>query len=365
MNILLLGANGFIGSHLIERILSGKDTSGWNIRAFDIAGDNLKNFSVCNRYSFRLGDIFKDDVWMEEQIKECDIILPFVGIAKPAYYLSKPLWTFELDFEQNLKIVRMCVHNGKRVIFPSTSEVYGISPDEILTEDESPLMVGPIDKMRWIYSCCKQMLDRVIAAYGQEKGLKYTVFRPFNWIGARLDTFKDAEERTARSITQIVYDVLNNRPITLVNGGEQRRSFTYISDGVDALVSIMKNVNGNADGQIFNIGNPGNNASIKELAYEILKAMKESGNDMFVKAAEIAEIIVKPAEEYYGNGYDDMQNRVPSIENINKRLGWSPKVGFSEAVRMTVSTYVNSFSSLRTESFCGEVIQPSISCDLH
>ena len=340
MDILLLGANGFIGSHLIERILSGKDTSDWNIRAFDIAGDNLSSFSGDSRFSFRQGDIFEDDAWIEQQMKGCDVILPFVGIAKPAYYLSRPLWTFELDFEQNLKIVRMCVHNGKRVIFPSTSEVYGMSPSKTLIEDESPLMVGTINKMRWIYSCCKQMLDRIIVAYGQEKGLKYTIFRPFNWIGARLDTFKDAEERTARSITQIVYDILNNRPITLVNGGEQRRSFTYVSDGVEALVAIIKNINGNADGQIFNIGNPGNNASIKELAYEILKAMKGSGNEMFIKAAEKAEVIARPAEEYYGNGYDDMQDRVPSIENIKRRLGWSPEVGFSEAVRMTVSSYL-------------------------
>jgi nucleoside-diphosphate-sugar epimerase len=184
------------------------------------------------------------------------------------------------------------------------------------------------------------MLDRVIVAYGQERGLKYTIFRPFNWIGARLDTCQDAEERTARSITQMVYDILNNRPITLVNGGIQRRSFTYVSDGIDALVLIIRNVDGNADGQIFNIGNPWNNVSIKELAYVVLKSMKESGNDKFMNAAEKAEIIEKPAEDYYGNGYDDMQNRVPSIENIKKRLGWSPKIGFSEAVRLTISSYM-------------------------
>jgi len=77
-----------------------------------------------------------------------------------------------------------------------------MSTDTVLDEEESPLIVGPINKMRWIYSCGKQMLDRVIAAYGQEKGLRYTLFRPFNWIGPRLDTFRDAEERTARSITQ-------------------------------------------------------------------------------------------------------------------------------------------------------------------
>jgi len=340
MNILLLGANGFIGSHLVERIISGKDTLDWNIRAFDIVDNNLNKFSDNDRFSFRKGDIFIDDEWIEKQVKECDVILPFVGIAKPAYYLSKPLWTFELDFEQNLKIVRMCVRHNKRVIFPSTSEVYGMSPDRTLSESESPLMVGSIEKMRWIYSCSKQMLDRVIAAYGQEKGLKYTIFRPFNWIGARLDTFKDAEERTARSVTQIVYDILNKRPVTLVNGGKQRRSFTYISDGVEALISIIRNIDGNSDGQIFNIGNPWNNVSIKELAYEILKTMRESGNDTFIKAAESAEIIDMQAEKYYGNGYDDMQNRVPSIENIKNKLGWMPKIGFSEAVSMTVASYI-------------------------
>lgn len=340
MKILLLGANGFIGSHLTERILSGNDTSDWQISAFDIEGGNLNKFIDNKNFSFKIGDIFKEDLWLEDQVKNSDVVLPFVGIAKPAYYLSKPLWTFELDFEQNLKIVRMCVKHQKRVIFPSTSEVYGMSPDIVLNEEESPLTVGPIGKMRWIYSCGKQMLDRVIAAYGQERGLKYTIFRPFNWIGARLDTFKDAEERTARSITQIVYDVLHSRPITLVNGGEQRRSFTYISDGVEALVSIIRNENGSADGRIFNIGNPDNNASIKELADEILKAMKESRSEEFAAFAEKAEIVVKPAEQYYGNGYDDMQNRVPSVESIRKCLGWQPQVGFADSIRRTIETYI-------------------------
>ena len=212
---------------------------------------------------------------MEEQVAKSDVVLPFAGIAKPAYYLSHPLWTFELDFEQNLKIVRMCVKHGKRVIFPSTSEVYGLSCDEVLDEDESPLIVGAIGKMRWIYSCGKQMMDRVITACGQEKGLRYTIFRPFNWVGPRLDTLADARERTARSITQIVYDVLEKGEVTLVAGGEQRRSFTWIGDGTDALMAMLRNEGGRADGQIFNVGNPGNNASIRELAETIVDVMKE------------------------------------------------------------------------------------------
>ena len=253
MRILLLGANGFIGSHLTEKILDASDDE---VVAFDIKGDNLECFSGRERFSFRRGDIFEDDAWLEEQVAACDVVLPFAGVAKPAYYLSHPLWTFELDFEQNLKIVRLCVKHGKRVVFPSTSEVYGLSSDNLLLEDESPLIVGPIGRMRWIYSCGKQMLDRVIAAYGQERGLRYTIFRPFNWVGPRLDTLEDARERRARSITQIVHDILYRGTVTLVGGGEQRRSFTWIGDGTDALAAILRNEGGRADGQIFNIGNP-------------------------------------------------------------------------------------------------------------
>lgn len=333
MNVLILGANGFIGSHLIEGIMEKTD---WNVVAFDLAGGNLEKHNNSGRFSFTKGDIFTDDDWMREAIAKSDAVLPLAGIAKPAYYLSKPLWTFELDFEQNLKIVRMCAEAGKRVIFPSTSEVYGMSSDTVLREDESPLVVGPICKMRWIYSCGKQMMDRVIAAYGQEKGLRYTLFRPFNWIGPGLDTFKDAEERTARSITQIVYDILSGRPVTLVNGGGQQRSFTCISDGIDALLAIIGNEEA-AGGRIFNIGNPANNVSIKELAYLVIDVMKTVPS--FREAAEKASVAVMPAEEYYGNGYDDMQNRIPSIEAIGQALGWSPKVGLREAVERTILSY--------------------------
>ncbi len=333
MHILILGANGFIGSHLIAAILENTD---WTIDAFDLTDSSISHFGSNPAFTFTRGDIFTADEWMKKAVERSDVVLPLAGIAKPAYYLSKPLWTFELDFEQNLKIVRMCVEAKKRVVFPSTSEVYGMSTDTVLTEDESPLIVGPINRMRWIYSCGKQMLDRVIAAYGQERGLRYTLFRPFNWIGPRLDTFKDAEERTARSITQMVYDILSGRPVTLVNGGEQHRSFTHISDGVSALLAILADEQA-SNGKIFNIGNPGNNASIKELAHLVIDIMKEI--PAFAEAAANARVTVMPAEEYYGNGYDDMQNRIPSIEAIGAALGWTPKVPLREAVALTIASF--------------------------
>jgi len=242
--------------------------------------------------------------------------------------------TFHLDFEANLKIVRMCVKHGKRVIFPSTSEVYGMSTDKELKEDESPIILGPVCKSRWIYSCSKQMMDRVIAAYGQEEGLRYTLFRPFNWIGSRLDTFTDARDHKARSITQILYDILNDREISLVGGGRQRRSFTWIGDGVKCLEAIIRNDNKCADGEIFNIGNPANNASIKELALMIIRVLKEF--PQHAEKAERAQLREIDSRDYYGKGYEDVQDRVPSVAKAKLLLGWEPETMFEEAVKKTL-----------------------------
>ena len=335
LRALILGADGFIGSHLTEKILG---TTDWGVTAFDRNDRNVRDVTKGvdpRRFTFKKGDIFKDDAWLEEQVEACDVVLPFAGIAKPAYYLSPPLWTFDLDFEQNLKVVRMCVKHGKRVIFPSTSEVYGLTSDEVLDEDESPLIVGSVGKMRWIYSCGKQMMDRIITAYGQEKGLKYTIFRPFNWVGPRLDTPEDARSHTARSITQIAHDVLEKGEVTLVAGGTQRRSFTWIGDGTDALMALIRNEGSKAGGQIFNIGNPANNASIRELAEIVVDVMK--GIPAYAARAEKARFVSVPAEEYYRNGYDDMKNRVPSIEKMKNLMDWTPKVGLRDAVRMTLT----------------------------
>lgn len=332
MRVFILGAGGFIGTHLTEKLLK----SGYEVSAFDINTSRLEGFRGNSNFTCYTGDIFTETEYIREEIMKSDIVLPFAGVAMPLYYITNPLWTFELDFEANLKIVRMCVEYKKRVIFPSTSEVYGMSDGSLLDEETSPLVLGPVNKMRWIYSCSKQMIDRVITAYGQEKGLKYTLFRPFNWIGPGLDTMNDAKEHRARSVTQIIYDILNRGEVKLVGGGEQRRSFTWIGDGTDALMLIIKNEGGHADSRIFNIGNPNNNYSIRELTEIIIDEMKEFPS--FREKAMNAKLITVTPESYYSNGYDDTKNRVPSISNIMS-LGWHPVVTLREAVRMTLRAY--------------------------
>ena len=108
---------------------------------------------------------------------------------------------------------------------------------------------SPIAKPRWIYSCANQLLDRVIAAYGQQEGLKYTLFRPFNWIGSGLDSLHTQREGSSRVVTQFLGHIAISEDIKLVDCGSQRRSFTDVSDGISTLVKIIENRDGIADGK--------------------------------------------------------------------------------------------------------------------
>ena len=129
MNVLILGCNGFIGNSLVEHILAKTD---WTITGLDLHDNYLKPNP---RLNFKKANMLEEIDWVEEQIKNADAVLPLVAIATPAMYVKDPLRIFELDFEANLKIVRLCVKHKTRVIFPSTSEVYGMCADTEFDEE--------------------------------------------------------------------------------------------------------------------------------------------------------------------------------------------------------------------------------------
>ena len=195
LKVLILGANGFIGSSLTRAILERKD---WEVYGMDIGAHKLEDSLGHPRFRFVEGDITINREWIEYHVKKCDAVIPLVAIANPVQYVKDPLRVFELDFEANLVFVRQCVKYRRRIIFPSTSEVYGMSPDRELDESSSPLVYGPIERQRWIYACSKQLLDRVIYAYGVRDGVDYTLFRPFNWIGPKLDDVLEPKEGSSR-----------------------------------------------------------------------------------------------------------------------------------------------------------------------
>ncbi len=121
----------------------------------------------------------------------------------------------------------------------------------------------------------------------------------------------------------------------MVDGGSQRRCFTWIGDGVEGLLSVIRSEKGRADGEIFNIGNPANNCSVRETAELLIDEAKKI--PQFRAAAEAARLISVPGEEYYGANYDDMQYRAPSVEKMERRLGWKPKTDMRGLLRRTLS----------------------------
>jgi nucleoside-diphosphate-sugar epimerase len=332
--ILILGVNGFIGHHLSKRIVENTD---WEVYGMDMQTDRVAELLDHERFHFFEGDITINREWIEYHVRKCDTVLPLVAIATPATYVKQPLKVFELDFEANLPIVRGCVRHGKRLVFPSTSEVYGMSPDRQFDPESSPLVYGPINKPRWIYACAKQLMDRVIHGYGMMEGLDYTLFRPFNWIGSGLDNLNAAKEGSSRVITQFFGHMVRGEPIKLVDGGRQKRAFTYIDDGIDALMKIIDNPRRIASGKIYNIGNPKNNYSVKELATMMLKLALEYPE--YRNNARKVKLVKTSAAQYYGKGYQDVQNRVPLIAQTTKDLGWKPQVGMREALKQIFDAY--------------------------
>jgi len=332
--ILILGVNGFIGHHLSQRIL---ETTDWEVHGMDMNTDRVGDLMGDPRFNFFEGDITINREWIEYHIKKCDVVLPLVAIATPGTYVKDPLRVFELDFEANLPIVRSCVRWGKRIVFPSTSEVYGMCRDREFDADSSELVLGPINKPRWIYACSKQLMDRVIWAYGMQLGLKFTLFRPFNWIGAGLDSIHTPKEGSSRVVTQFLGHIVRGEAIRLVDGGKQKRAFTFVDDGIGALMKIIDNSGGVADGKIYNIGNPRNNVSIRELAELMLEVAKEFPE--YRDRARRVRISTVSSETYYGKGYQDMQNRSPKIANTVRDLGWKPRVGMRKALQEIFKSY--------------------------
>ncbi|HAZ5659945.1 TPA: bifunctional UDP-4-amino-4-deoxy-L-arabinose formyltransferase/UDP-glucuronic acid oxidase ArnA [Escherichia coli] len=333
--VLILGVNGFIGNHLTERLLR---EDHYEVYGLDIGSDAISRFLNHPHFHFVEGDISIHSEWIEYHVKKCDVVLPLVAIATPIEYTRNPLRVFELDFEENLRIIRYCVKYRKRIIFPSTSEVYGMCSDKYFDEDHSNLIVGPVNKPRWIYSVSKQLLDRVIWAYGEKEGLQFTLFRPFNWMGPRLDNLNAARIGSSRAITQLILNLVEGSPIKLIDGGKQKRCFTDIRDGIEAFYRIIENAGNRCDGEIINIGNPENEASIEELGEMLLASFEKHPLRHYFPP--FAGFRVVESSSYYGKGYQDVEHRKPSIRNARRCLDWEPKIDMQETIDETLDFFL-------------------------
>ncbi|MFZ9834618.1 MAG: bifunctional UDP-4-keto-pentose/UDP-xylose synthase [Holophagaceae bacterium] len=342
MKILILGVNGFIGSHITHRILN---TTDWEVYGMDLGTSKVTEYLDHPRFHFSQGDITISREWIELHVKKCDVVLPLVAIATPATYVKNPLRVFELDFEENLKVIRHCVKYKKRIVFPSTSEVYGMCPDAEFDEDKSPLVTGPIAMDRWIYSTSKQLLDRIIWAYGWQQNLRFTLFRPFNFMGPKLDSLHAAKEGSSRLVTQFIWNLINGEPLKLVDGGSQRRCFIDVDDAMDGLMMILENKDNKADGQIFNIGNPKNDYSVKEIAEKLRNIWADHPKRKELNVM-LSEIEVSSSSDFYGKGYQDVLTRTPSIVKIHQTFGFKPTIGIDESLRKSLEHFLLEYDTM-------------------
>ncbi|HUY83104.1 MAG TPA: NAD-dependent epimerase/dehydratase family protein, partial [Steroidobacteraceae bacterium] len=179
-------------------------------------------------------------------------------------------------------------------------------------------------------------------AYGQQ-GLQFTLFRPFNWIGSGLDSMDDPKEGRSRVLTQFLGHIVRGEPIKLVDGGNQTRAFTYIDDAVECLTTIIDNPGGIADGKIYNIGNPHNLYSIRQLAEMMLEIARARAE--YAPTARKTKLLEVSAMQYYGKGYADIPARLPSIANTTAELGWTPTTDMRTALHAIFDAYAHALPS--------------------
>jgi UDP-apiose/xylose synthase len=348
--VAVLGCGGFIGSHLISRMLK---EDKWNVHGVDLCSDKISHLFAQESFTFHNSDIHNVEN-LYPVIAQCDTVISLAALCNPYLYNHTPIKVIESNFVQMYPVIKMCAELGTRLIHFSTSEVYGrtiggmlegekeiVSSDPyILSERKSPLLLGPVHAQRWCYACAKQLLERTIYAYGFERNLDYSIIRPFNFIGSGMDYIPGVDGEGVPRVIACFMDALFRRsPLQLVDGGKNCRCFTAIDDAVDAIMLILGKPEA-SHRKIFNIGNPENETTIFSLADKMIGIyahLTETAVEMY-KTRQVS------SEEFYGAGYEDSDRRIPDIATVCEQVGWQPRISLDTALENTVAGFIDAYT---------------------
>ena len=315
MKAFLTGGAGFIGSHLAERLLD----RGHEVLVLDNLStgsiDNISHLKSSARFSYVVDSVTNEPL-LAEMIDRCDVVFHLAAAVGVKLIVEQPVHTIETNVHGTEVVLKHAAKKKKLVVIASTSEVYGKSVD-VPFRESADLVLGPSEKHRWAYACSKLIDEFLALAYWKEKRLPVVIVRLFNTVGPR------QTGQYGMVLPTFVRQALAGEPITVFGDGTQSRSFTYVGDVVDALVTLA--LEPRAIGQVFNVGNRGE-ITIRELA-ERVKAMTGSRS----------AIHFVPYDQAYEAGFEDMPRRVPDISKLAQLIGFEPKIDLDDIISRVVA----------------------------
>ena len=310
VRILVTGGAGFIGSHLCERLIS----DGHSVTAIDNfstgAASNLTNIKENDSFTLVEGSILDTQI-LTPLINDSDYVFHLAAAVGVFNIVRNPLASLLTNIRGTENVLEIACKTKTPVFLTSSSEVYGKNISDSLKEDDDRVLGSPV-VLRWSYSEAKAIDESLAYAYYIEKQLETRIVRFFNTVGPRqLGAY-------GMVVPRFVNSALSNEPITIYGDGNQTRCFAHIYDVIDAVIAIA--FAENTIGKVINIGN-NFEISINELAQKIIT---ETDSE--------SQVVYVPYEEAYGDGFEDMERRVPNIDLISKLVGWKPKRNLSTII---------------------------------
>ncbi len=302
MKILITGGAGFVGSHLADKLIG----EGHEITVIDDLStgrySNVEHLEGTANFRLIIDTVLNEKL-MEELIRETDRVFHMASAVGVKLIMEHPVKTIETIFRGTDVVLGFCSRYRKRVLVPSTSEVYGKGASVPFREDDD-LLTGSTDKHRWAYACAKTLDEFLALAHWKETRLPVVVVRLFNTVGPR------QTGQYGMVVPNFVKSAIQNEPLTVHGDGSQSRCFGHVFDVVEGLTKAMESPE--CFGQVINLGNH-EEVTIKGLAE---KAIEMTGST--------SEIRYIPYTEAYGEGFEDMQRRVPSLEKAKRLIGYQP-----------------------------------------
>lgn len=302
MHYLVTGGAGFIGGFLCDRLL----TEGHVVTVLDdLSTGNYRNVAALEgrpRFHLVIGSV-TDERLLEDQVRSCEGIFHLASAVGVKLIMERPVKVIETIFQGTDSVLRLASRYRKKVLLTSTSEVYGKSAD-IPFEEDGDRLEGPTIKHRWAYACAKALDEFLALAHWKETRLPVVCVRLFNTVGPR------QTGQYGMVVPRFVAAALAGETIIVHGDGSQSRCFCHVHDVVTALVGMMSCRA--ADGQVVNIGSD-QEISIADLARKVIGLLGSKSEIKFV-----------PYDQVYGEGFEDMQRRVPSIRRIGGLIGWKP-----------------------------------------